>query len=151
MLSRAVVVTMTGSFSALAALSKQKEVHYSLPFGLGLPVSHFRGLPSNVVLPSRNLLVLFPFDAKKTGWPGTYRFEEADSDLRSGTDDDLVYINFSRLKGHHVMLQLAGGIVPDTRHEADLMIDEDEGCIFGSEGIIRVGLTAHCILLYVFE
>jgi len=34
---------------------------------------------------------------KRPGSPGTYRFEESDSDLRSGTDDDLVYINFSRL------------------------------------------------------
>src|SRR4030095_7463596 len=32
----------------------------------------------------------------------TYRFQEADSDLRGGTDDDLVYINFSRLlDGEH--------------------------------------------------
>jgi hypothetical protein len=41
--------------------------------------------------------MFFPFDAKKTGCPVTYRFQEADSDLRSGTDDDLVYINFVRL------------------------------------------------------
>src|SRR5258708_39231310 len=34
---------------------------------------------------------------EKTGCPVTYRLQQADSDRRRGTDDDFVYINFSRL------------------------------------------------------
>jgi len=33
---------------------------------------------------------------------------------------------------------------------ADLMIDKDERRIFGSEGLVRVDLIVHRILLYVF-
>jgi hypothetical protein len=47
-------------------------------------------------------------------------------------------------------LQLAGRIIADAGHEADLMIDEDERRIFGSEGLVRVDLIVHRILLYVF-
>src|SRR5713226_5514872 len=43
-------------------------------------------------------------------------------------------------QGHDVMFQLAGRIVTDARHEADLMIDEDERRVLGSQGFVRSGL-----------
>src|SRR5260370_26749524 len=43
--------------------------------------------------------------------------------------------------------QLAGRIVADTSHEADLMIDEDEHGVFGSQGLIGADLISHRILL----
>jgi hypothetical protein len=39
-------------------------------------------------------------------------------------------------KVDHVMFELARGYVPDARHEADLVVDEDERCILGSEGLV---------------
>src|SRR5258706_1657043 len=41
-------------------------------------------------------------------------------------------------KADHVMLQLPGRIITNAGHEADLMIDENERCVFGSEGLVRV-------------
>jgi hypothetical protein len=38
------------------------------------------------------------------------------------------------------MFQLAGRIVTDARHEADLMIDEDERRVLGGQGFVRSGL-----------
>src|SRR5258705_12946038 len=43
--------------------------------------------------------------------------------------------------------QLAGRIVADTSHEADLMIDEDEHGVFGSQGLVGADLISHRILL----
>jgi hypothetical protein len=48
------------------------------------------------------------------------------------------------------VLQLPGRIITDAGQEADLMIDEDERRIFGSEGLVRVDLSVQRILLYVF-
>lgn len=45
------------------------------------------------------------------------------------------------------MLQLAGRIIADAGHEADLMIDEDERRIFGGQGLVGTHLITHCILL----
>ncbi len=45
------------------------------------------------------------------------------------------------------MFQLAGRIVTDAGHEADLMIDEDERCVLRSEGLVGTGLIGHGILL----
>jgi hypothetical protein len=47
------------------------------------------------------------------------------------------------------VLQFPGRIITDARHQADLMIDENECRILGSEGLVRVDLIVHCILLYV--
>ena len=49
-----------------------------------------------------------------------------------------------------LVLQLADRIITDARHQADLMIDENECRILGSEGLVRVDLIVHRILLYVF-
>src|SRR5260370_42000454 len=45
------------------------------------------------------------------------------------------------------MFQLGGRIVTDARHEADLMIDEDERRVLGSQGFVRSGLIGHVVLL----
>ena len=49
------------------------------------------------------------------------------------------------------MFQLAGRIVTDAGHEADLMIDEDERCVLRSEGLVGTGLIGHGILLGVLR
>src|SRR6266481_3173239 len=45
------------------------------------------------------------------------------------------------------MFQLADRIVTDARHEADLMIDEDERRVLGSQGFVGANLIGHGILL----
>jgi hypothetical protein len=45
------------------------------------------------------------------------------------------------------VFQLAGRIVANARHEADLMIDENERGIFGSEGFVGMDWLRHWILL----
>jgi hypothetical protein len=49
-----------------------------------------------------------------------------------------VYVHHTPTKnqGHDVMFQLAGRIVTDPCHEADLMIDEDERRVLGSQGFV---------------
>src|SRR5438034_9714371 len=49
------------------------------------------------------------------------------------------------------MFQLAGRIVTDAGHEANLMIDQNKRRIFGGQGIVRVRLISHDILSWVVK
>jgi hypothetical protein len=50
-------------------------------------------------------------------------------------------------RGHYVVFQFAGRIVTDPRHEADLMIDEDECRVFRGERLVGADLIRHWFLL----
>src|SRR6266478_2809866 len=67
---------------------------------------------------------------------------------RRGNDDGELQRLGRFGQGYHVVLQLPGRVITDAGHETDLMIDEDERCIFESEGLVIVDLIVHCILLY---
>jgi hypothetical protein len=56
-----------------------------------------------------------------------------------GRDNRQFQRSSSLRQGHHVVFQLAGRIVADTSYEADLMIDENERGVFGSQGARRGG------------
>src|SRR5438034_6029999 len=49
------------------------------------------------------------------------------------------------------MFQLAGRIVTDAGHEANLMIDQNKRRIFRSQGFVRVGLISHDIRSWVVK
>src|SRR2546423_15691784 len=49
------------------------------------------------------------------------------------------------------MFQLAGRIVTDAGHEANLMIDQNKRRIFGSQGFVRIGLISHDIRSWVVK
>ncbi len=67
---------------------------------------------------------------------------------RSRGNDDWEFQCFRSFgQSHHVVFELARGNVPDARHETDLMIDEHERGILGSQRFVRTPLIIHCILL----
>jgi len=64
-----------------------------------------------------------------------------------GNDDRQLQCLGSFGQGHHVVFQLTGRIITDAGHEADLMINENERRIFGSEGLVGADLISHYIFL----
>ena len=50
-------------------------------------------------------------------------------------------------QGYYIVFQFAGRIVTDAGHKTDLMIDENERGILGSQRFVRTHLIIHCILL----
>jgi len=54
-----------------------------------------------------------------------------------GGDDDGQFVQLGSFrKADHIVFELARGNVPDTRHEADLMIDEDNRRILGGQRFV---------------
>ena len=60
-----------------------------------------------------------------------------------GNDDRELQRFRSFGQGHHVMLELAGRIITNAGHEADLMIDEDERRVFRGERRVGADLIRH--------